>query len=105
MTNSLHFSEWRNSIRAQLKVDLCAPGAPKARKSGCLCVNMRFCVLMPWGALLGNTLIMGCPRCRSVNSATGKMKVGGKLPLCSISKFVLPVEYEKHLPRPAKVHP
>ena len=39
-----------------MKVDLCAPGAPKARKSGCLCVNMRFCALMPRGALLGNTL-------------------------------------------------
>ena len=29
---------------------------PKAQKSGCLCVNMRFCALMPRGALLGNTL-------------------------------------------------
>ena len=34
MTNSLHFSEWRNCIRAQLKVDLCAPGAPKGPKVG-----------------------------------------------------------------------
>ena len=34
MTNSLHFSECRNCIRAQLKVDLCAPGAPKGPKVG-----------------------------------------------------------------------
>ena len=34
MTKSLHFSEWRNYIRAQLKVDLCAPGAPKGPKVG-----------------------------------------------------------------------
>ena len=32
MTNTLHFSEWRNCIRAQLKVNLCAPGAPKGPK-------------------------------------------------------------------------
>ena len=31
---SLHFSEWRNCIRAQQKVDLCAPGAPKGPKVG-----------------------------------------------------------------------
>ena len=30
---------------------------PKARKSGCLCVNMRFYALMTRGALLGNTLL------------------------------------------------
>ena len=34
MTNSLHFSEWRNCIRAQRKVTLCAPGAPKGPKVG-----------------------------------------------------------------------
>ena len=34
MTNSLHFSEWRNCIRAQRKVNLCAPGAPKGQKVG-----------------------------------------------------------------------
>ena len=34
MTNSLHFSEWRNYIRAQRKVNLCAPGAPKGPKVG-----------------------------------------------------------------------
>ena len=34
MTNTLHFSEWRNCIRAQLKVNLCAPGAPKGPKVG-----------------------------------------------------------------------
>ena len=34
MTNSLHFSEWRNCIRAQWKVNLCAPGAPKGPKVG-----------------------------------------------------------------------
>ena len=34
MTNNLHFSEWRNCIRAQLKVNLCAPGAPKGPKVG-----------------------------------------------------------------------
>ena len=56
------------------------------------------------------------PRCRSENSAsqtillhmgrtisaTGKTKVGGKLPLCSFEKFALPVECEKHMSRPAK---
>ena len=34
MTNSLHFSEWRNCIRAQRKVNICAPGAPKGPKVG-----------------------------------------------------------------------
>ena len=34
MTNSLHFSEWRNCMRAQRKVNLCAPGAPKGPKVG-----------------------------------------------------------------------
>ena len=34
MTNSLHFSEWRNCIRAQRKVNLCAPGGPKGPKVG-----------------------------------------------------------------------
>ena len=34
MTNSLHFSQWRNCIRAQRKVNLCAPGAPKGPKVG-----------------------------------------------------------------------
>ena len=34
MTNSLHLSEWRNCIRAQRKVNLCAPGAPKGPKVG-----------------------------------------------------------------------
>ena len=34
MTNSLHFSEWRNCIRTQRKVNLCAPGAPKGPKIG-----------------------------------------------------------------------
>ena len=34
MTISLHFSEWRNCIRAQRKVNLCAPGAPKGPKVG-----------------------------------------------------------------------
>ena len=34
MTNTLHFSEWRNCIRAQRKVNLCAPGAPKGPKVG-----------------------------------------------------------------------
>ena len=34
MTNTLHFSEWRNYIRAQRKVNLCAPGAPKGPKVG-----------------------------------------------------------------------
>ena len=34
MTNSLHFSEWRNCIRAQRKVDLCASSAPKGPKVG-----------------------------------------------------------------------
>ena len=34
MTNSLHLSEWRNYIRAQRKVNLCAPGAPKGPKVG-----------------------------------------------------------------------
>ena len=62
---------------------------------------------------------MGWPRHRSVNSAsqtivshmgskifaTGKTKVGGKLHLYSFTKFVLPVEYEKHMPRPTKVYP
>ena len=38
-------------------------------------------------------------------SAISKTKVGGKLTLCSFAKFVLPVEYEKHMPRPAKVYP
>ena len=38
-------------------------------------------------------------------SATGKTKVGGKLPLCSFAKFGLPVEFEKHMSRPAKVYP
>ena len=32
MTNTLHFSEWRKCIRAQRKVNLCAPGAPKGPK-------------------------------------------------------------------------
>ena len=32
MTNTLHFREWRNCIRAQRKVNLCAPGAPKGPK-------------------------------------------------------------------------
>ena len=32
---------------------------PRARKSGCLCVNMRLCALMTRGALLGNTLAIG----------------------------------------------
>ena len=32
MTNSLQ--EWRNCIRAQRKVNLCAPGAPKGPKVG-----------------------------------------------------------------------
>ena len=34
MTNSLHFSEWINCTRAQRKVNLCAPGAPKGPKVG-----------------------------------------------------------------------
>ena len=34
MTNTLHFSEWRNYIKAQRKVNLCAPGAPKGPKVG-----------------------------------------------------------------------
>ena len=34
MTNTLHFSEWRNYIRAQQKVNLCAPAAPKGPKVG-----------------------------------------------------------------------
>ena len=34
MKNSLHFSEWRSCIRAQQKVDQCAPGAPKGPKFG-----------------------------------------------------------------------
>ena len=34
MTNTLHFSEWINCIRAQRKVNLCAPGAPKGPKVG-----------------------------------------------------------------------
>ena len=34
MTNTLHFSEWRNYIRAQRKVNLYAPGAPKGPKVG-----------------------------------------------------------------------
>ena len=34
MTNSLHFSEWRNCIRAQRNVNLCAPGAPNGPKVG-----------------------------------------------------------------------
>ena len=34
MTNSLHFREWRNCIRAQRKVNLCALGAPKGPKVG-----------------------------------------------------------------------
>ena len=38
MTNSWHFSEWRNCIRAQRKVNLCAPGAPKGPKVG-MCVR------------------------------------------------------------------
>ena len=44
------------AFRAQRKVNLCAPGAPKGPKVGCLCVNMRLCALMTRGALLGNTL-------------------------------------------------
>ena len=32
MTNTLHFSEWINCTRAQRKVNLCAPGAPKGPK-------------------------------------------------------------------------
>ena len=32
MTNTLHFSEWIICIRAQRKVNLCAPGAPKGPK-------------------------------------------------------------------------
>ena len=34
MTNTLHFSGWINCISAQLKVNLCAPGAPKGPKVG-----------------------------------------------------------------------
>ena len=34
MTNTLHFSEWINCSRAQRKVNLCAPGAPKGPKVG-----------------------------------------------------------------------
>ena len=34
MTNTLHFSEWINCTRAQRKVNLCAPGAPKGPKVG-----------------------------------------------------------------------
>ena len=34
MTNSLHFNEWRSCIRAQQKVDLCAPDAPKGPNVG-----------------------------------------------------------------------
>ena len=34
MTNTLHFSEWINCIRAQRKVNLCTPGAPKGPKVG-----------------------------------------------------------------------
>ena len=46
MTNTLHFSGWRNCIRAQRKVNLCAPGAPKGpegrmvvRQYEILCAN------------------------------------------------------------------
>ena len=38
MINTLHFSQWRNCIRAQRKVNLCAPGAPKGPKVG-MCVR------------------------------------------------------------------
>ena len=34
MTNTLHFSEWINCTRAQRKVNLCSPGAPKGPKVG-----------------------------------------------------------------------
>ena len=40
--------EWRNCIRAQRKVDLCATGAPTVE---------RFCALMTGGALLGKSLM------------------------------------------------
>ena len=56
MTNSLHFSEWRNCIRAQRKVNLCAPGAPKGPKVG-MFVRQYEIVCANEGALLGNTLI------------------------------------------------
>ena len=68
---------------------------------------------------IGNNGLAQAALCNTVNSAsqtilshmeraisaTGKTKVGGKLPLCSFAKFVLPAEYEKHMSRPAKVYP
>ena len=71
------------------------------------------------GTPVGNNGLAQALLCNTVNSvsqtnllhmeraisATGKMKVGGKLPLRSFAKFVLPAEYEKHMARPAKVYP
>ena len=66
------------------------------------------------GTPVGNNGLVQAPCCASQTilshmdraiSATGKTKVGGKLHLCSFAKFVLPAEYEKHMPRPAKVYP
>ena len=68
---------------------------------------------------VGKNGLAQAPLCNTVNSAsqtilshmeramsaTGKTEVGGKLPLCSFAKFILPAVYEKHMPRPAKVYP
>ena len=43
MTNTLHFSEWRNYIRAQRNVNLCAPGAPKGPKVGMVVRQYEMC--------------------------------------------------------------
>ena len=69
MTNSLHFSEWRNCIRAQLKVDLCAPGAPKGPKVGMsvrqyeiLCANAAGRAPRKYPAFVMIVLIARCRR-------------------------------------------
>ena len=57
------------------------------------------------GTPIGNNGPMPTSYMGRTISVTGKTKVGGKLSLCSYAKFVLPFEYQKHMPRPAKVYP
>ena len=94
MTNTLHFSQWRNCIRAQRKVNLCTPSAPKGPKVGMsvrqyeiLCANdagraprkypaikvIPVSLSAVWGILMANCLppllpalsFYACPLCSS----------------------------------------
>ena len=56
MTDTLHFSGWINCISAQLKVNLCAPGAPKGPKVGMSVRQYEMLCANDAGALLGNTM-------------------------------------------------